>query len=639
MKLSSVEIDGYRRFNKKQFLHVDCRLVALVGPNEAGKTGILQALESLGTRTPFKTDGPSQDVSYGSAFPPDHALITFKFLLDDEDKAALTEVEEAAAARWLVVEKLVDGQERLLIYPAITRNFELRKTLLDQLPADRDSTTFSTLVSALAQRVDTLASETIELMKTLLEASTNSSYEHEPWAQTIPLLIDSETKKHPSERANAILRKRVPQFIQFKDQHRELSPQYDLREFFNANRPIPEALKNLVEVAGLSLRNLFQAGESGHDGKVSTLETMANDRLKEKMRAAWSQANVSIVFRLSNGVLKILIRTANSGFESIAERSLGLRQFVALFAFVMRSRAETDRNTVILIDEAESHLHYDAQADLIQMLAKQELADKVIYTTHSIGCLPEDLGSGVRLVCTTGDTTSEIRSKFWTADRIGLSPILFGMGAATMTFIPIRYCVLTEGPTDFLLLPTMLRQATKLEVLGYLVSPGLAEIEKDEIKLIQNDGSKVLYLVDGDEAGTKIFNMLVSDEQRRPFVLQLTNGKNALCDLEDFLSKEIYVAAINEELERSGIPDRLAVANLPEVMRPAAVKAWFKDKKVQEPNKVDIAYRILDKVRELETEDAPALLDVDNVGALKKLHEVIVNKLADRIKSKRAAAD
>lgn len=641
MKLVSVDIDGYRRFNKKQTLHLDCRLVALVGPNEAGKTSILNALESIGSRVPFKSDGPSQDVSYGSVLASDHPLITCKFLLEAGDKAALSEVEEAAGATWLILEKLVDGQERLIIYPRVTRKFELRNTLRDQLLAStQDSTTFSNLISALEQRdVDTLGAETIELLKTLLEASTGSGYETEPWALTIPLLIESETKKHPNGRANEVLRRRLPQFILFKEHHRDLAPQYDLRVFFNENKPIPEALKNLVEVAGLPLRELFQAGESNHDGKVSTLETVSNEKIKEKMAAAWSQANVSIVFRLSNGVLKILIRTANSGFESIAERSQGLRQFVALFAFLMRSKTETDRSTVILIDEAESHLHYDAQADLIQMLSKQELAEKIIYTTHSIGCLPEDLGAGVRLVRTTGDTTSEIKSKFWSADKIGLSPILFGMGAATMTFVPIRYCVLTEGPTDFLLLPTMLRQAAHVESLGYLVSPGLAEIKKQEIKLIQNDGSKVLYLVDGDESGTEISNMLASDELRRPFILQLANGKGTACDLEDFLSKEVFVAAINEELARSQVPDRLAVEDLGEIMRPATVKAWFRHRNLQEPNKVDIAYRILDRVREWEPGDGLPLLDADNIGALRRLYETITGKFAEQIKSKKVAAE
>jgi predicted ATP-dependent endonuclease of OLD family len=53
---------------------------------------------------------------------------------------------------------------------------------------------------------------------------------------------------------------------------------------------------------------------------------------------------------------------------------------------------------ILLLDEIETHLHYDAQADLAQMLAKQEIVAKVIYTTHSMGCLPEDLGTGVRFI-------------------------------------------------------------------------------------------------------------------------------------------------------------------------------------------------------------------------------------------------
>ena len=114
------------------------------------------------------------------------------------------------------------------------------------------------------------------------------------------------------------------------------------------------------------------------------------------MENRWSQPEVTIYLRLSNYQLHILIGE-DSQFENIERRSDGLRQFVALLMFLTHKPSYSIK-PILLIDEVEIHLHYDAQADLVQTLAEQEIAEKVIYTTHSIGCLPEDLGMGVRVV-------------------------------------------------------------------------------------------------------------------------------------------------------------------------------------------------------------------------------------------------
>ena len=96
--------------------------------------------------------------------------------------------------------------------------------------------------------------------------------------------------------------------------------------------------------------------------------------------------DVRVYLHVDGTVLHIFARNAGGRLIPIAERSAGLRQFVALLAFIEHEAADED--VILLVDEAEAHLHYDAQADLVRVFSKQTVADKIIYTTHSAGCLP-----------------------------------------------------------------------------------------------------------------------------------------------------------------------------------------------------------------------------------------------------------
>ena len=83
----------------------------------------------------------------------------------------------------------------------------------------------------------------------------------------------------------------------------------------------------------------------------------------------------------------------------------------------------------------------------------------------------------------------------------GFRPLLLRMGASTAAMTPHRFAVMTEGVADFILLPSLLRDATGKEALKYQVVPGIAQASGNEIQQTDSESDIVFYLVDGDDGG------------------------------------------------------------------------------------------------------------------------------------------
>jgi predicted ATP-dependent endonuclease of OLD family len=321
-------------------------------------------------------------------------------------------------------------------------------------------------------------------------------------------------------------------------------------------------------------------------------------------------------------VLHVLIENEQRECTNLDDRSDGLRQFIALINFLESEHA--DQKPILLIDEAETHLHYDAQADLMNMFAKQTLVSKIIYTTHSAGCLPEDLGYGVRCISPIrGTEKSEIKNWFWQDSCPGFSPLLFGMGASSLAFVPLRKAIFVEGATDMLLLPTMFRQVTNKSFLGFQIAPGLSVAANSDLSLLENEAPKVAFLTDNDGAGETLTKQLKNAKVEESRIFSLPGEKGTV--LEDCIRKELYLEAVNNELlhwnQNSPI---MSLEDLPDINRPNAVKSWCKAQGIDPPEKRVIAYHLLDFAN---GERQDFLVRADLKEAFEELYKNLTNRL------------
>lgn len=634
MRLGKIRVNGFRKLVESECT-TPGKLIAFVGPNEAGKSSLLQALLTL-------EDDEEDAIALGdrpraTSVSDDASAVECWFRLSPDDVNDVKAFGSPVTPIWYVVSKAYGGQLSHRMEPRLPRDLSSRRAAEQVLRRFVGTRAASALKRAETDDDDAQLGDHLDGTLNMIEGSgASSADEHEIVRALIAGLRDQGSRglgaqaaarldewlrdaegKPPESLATALMWRRRPRFVLFGPQARTLKSDYDLNAV--ADEP-PAALRNLALVARLDLPALRDAVARQDSGAYVTATEEANARLRDVFTEAWQQSPVVVRLHLDSILLRVMVSNVAGGYSSIAERSDGLKAFVALTAFAAQE-TDSGRPLILLIDEAEQHLHFDAQADLIRMLERQGLAMQVLYTTHSPGCLPADLGTGIRPVIPADDGgRSSVSSSFWTGGR-GFYPLLLALGAGAAAFAPSRYAVLSEGPSDMLLLPSMIREALDVQRLDYQVAPGIAESNWAQLLDLELEAARVAYLVDGDSGGEAHTDRLqqagVEDER----IVRL-GGANSGLTLEDLLSEDAYLAAVNETLERVFGPDAGAVraSDLSSNSRGTAVDRWCTARGLPKLSKTVVASMLLER-------GPTALLPVSSRRILVRVHRELCEAL------------
>jgi predicted ATP-dependent endonuclease of OLD family len=281
---------------------------------------------------------------------------------------------------------------------------------------------------------------------------------------------------------------------------------------------------------------------------------------------------------------------------------------------------------IVLIDEAETHLHYDAQADLVNVFTTQSLAAKVIYTTHSAGCLPQDLGNGVRAVVPLqGIERSTVRNSIWVDGAVGFSPLVYAMGATAFAFLPARNVLIGEGAIDAMLYPTLFREASGRKSLSFQVVPGLAETAPARFLSLGAEGGTVGFIADGDQDGQYYQRELERQGIDADVIFGLDKIFEESLTLEDLIDAEHFCAAINMLLQTyQQATFMYSPSDLPKTERMATLARWCQSKGLSPIDKRDLAQALLNMKSEAAREASELqLIDTNSVSQFKELYFAI----------------
>jgi hypothetical protein len=636
MWLSDCWIHGLRRFGgeRSHRVRIDAKLVCLIGANEAGKSTILYALElAQGSE-----EIPAPDKTRRERIPDQQRLVDLRFRLDDADKAALSTIPRDADGpqdvQWFGVVRYANGAHGYYTDPKLVRDGALRRSLRPAL-ADRvltwwpesseandeddvsgspeptfapeDAGRVSRLTEALASDESNLDQSVLQDLREL----ANEIEAHEPdLAEVLTRLADVEATDAPDQQARELLLGRMPQFVRFDDEARLLDSEYDLNA---ADMSPGKALGNFIRLAGLDVASLLAAIVAGDTGQVQDIKDAANRELQRQMEAWQQEPPIRVSIDTEGPLLRIHVKSGTGPTMQFRERSDGLRQFVALIALT----AQYDHRVrpILLIDEVETHLHYNAQADLIEVLTKQTAAAQVIYTTHSAACLPEDLGLGVRVVeGIEQKTASTVRQNLWQAKHPGLGSLLMAMGASSLVYVTLRPGVIAEGVSDLILLPTLIREATGKDSLGFVVVPGASSTPPEKVAGLDLQGVRTAWVLDADDSGRKRRQELIDGHIPGKRILLITEEGDL--EIEDLITADAYTAAVGLYLADIGAEATFLKDELPSepCKRPEAIDAWCETRNLRAPGKTAIANKLIDLA------GSQPLLAEQHVATVRGLH-------------------
>lgn len=332
MKLQSIQIQNYRSIEDVTFDAMSFsgnKTYALIGINEAGKTSILKAI-SLKEKLHLLTGKDFRDKEKP-------VEIIFKYQLDKEDLIYLNE-------------KIISG--------ILLKEGEVYSDVLSTEVTITTSVTTSDLTP---------------------KNTVSFSLDEKPEVRTY---LETNESSYILGLSHKII-------FWTAEQRYLISDPINLSNFAGNPESISIPLLNCFKIASIVDIKQKIAQLNGDSTEVEALEELLGSKVTEHIKNVWGNHKIKITFKISDGLINFHIKDEEAGTKSktVDQRSDGFKQFISfLLTISAQSKVNELTNTIILLDEPETHLHPQAQEFLLGELIKiteVETKNIIIFATHS----------------------------------------------------------------------------------------------------------------------------------------------------------------------------------------------------------------------------------------------------------------
>jgi AAA ATPase domain len=553
MKLKTARIQNYRSILDTGTFDVETAKTIFVGPNEAGKTAVLQALQQINPPEGVKKldalrDYPRakyNDITTKKVLPKDVAVATVTFALDDDDLAALP-TSMRMIKTYSVTRYIANNASHFIVgAPSLPKLGDVKKDLvrlaahIDGKSAVIENGARSTIKT---DKLNILLASLNEEM-TLTEAK---SAELKLWVdQQIPQADESEDTRIDrllsllsiaKDYATALktLDSRIPIFVLFSNYFR-VRPLIHLDHL--ASRLESNILddeqydygnKCLLQLLGFTARDLSNLGrvQEPQANQPQALQTYrdqldnrkyqlnaASVQLTNEIRSVWKPSSTRpeadrLRVEADGQYLKVVVEDELGVEIELDQRSEGFQWLVSFFVVFFAEAVDKHENAILLLDEPGMSLHALKQREFRETITRLSVNNQTLYSTHSPFLVGPNELDYVRVVeLNDRKTGTKVHTTITSSDPAGLLPLQEALGydLAQSLFAQQRNLIL-EGLTDEWYLQGVAELladsgGAKLNDKIALVTAGTAGKVVYFATILHAHSLKVAALLDSDTAG------------------------------------------------------------------------------------------------------------------------------------------
>ncbi|RWC26891.1 MAG: OLD family endonuclease [Mesorhizobium sp.] len=614
MRLKKARITNYRSVKDSGWVDFEPNKTILVGPNEAGKSALLKALQQINAPSDIGgfdalrdyPRGNYNDITAKRAKPEEIDIAVAHFELEADDKQTL---EQEFQSVTYVFGRRLDNTwwHSLEGVPERGTTEELKK----------DLARFAAHVDGRQKEGEVLSSKELE---GILANYKDGNYwiQNElatsliTWLEKFYALVDETNEKEEerydellarckyTDRRNAVLavlRKALPVFVLFSNYFR-VRPLIHLDHL--ATRLEQKLLDDaqydygnqcLLKLLGFTARELSNLGKAV---EPSATDVEAQKKYRDQLDNRSYQLNAASV-RLTDQIVKVwnpsperaeasrLRITADGQYLKVVvedglgveieldQRSEGFQWLVSFFVVFFSETEDKHSNAILLLDEPGMSLHALKQRDFRKTISMLSESNQTVYTTHSPFLVGPDELDLVRVVeMADRRVGTKVHTTITAADPAALLPLQEALGydLAQSLFAQQRNLIL-EGLTDF----WYIEATSEMLRLG-----GVADLNEKIALVSANTASKVVYfatilvahnlkvaaLLDSDNAGDQAATQEVLvhrlGAKRILRTMDFTVPPRPKAEIEDLLRDVLIPLAANE----LGIDVTAEVAATPE---------------------------------------------------------------------------
>jgi predicted ATP-binding protein involved in virulence len=556
MKLKAVRVSNYRSIKDTGWVDVETLKTILVGPNEAGKTVFLRAMQQLNPPSDAPQYDPLRDfpradynqIQTGQVDPNKSNFVEGIFELEEAEKKSLPPEFNSCkyhCGRYMSNEfwnRLEDAPEPPNLGDITSDLVRLAAHADKQYNAEPESeqqkNKFSNQIKALREKYpddSAVIEECAVSIKAWLE-------------EALPHIDESnvkEVKRHEAltakagikdQRNNIVssLKKRLPIFVLYSNYFR-VRPIFHLRHL--ADRSEKGLLDDdqydygnlcLLKLLGFTARQLSDLGSTAEpinkndeswnnyrsklDGRSYQLNA-AGVRLTNEIRNIWnpdkdkSEANTLRI--IADGQYLKVVVVDELGVEvELDQRSEGLQWLVSFFIVFFAEADDQNNNAILLLDEPGLSLHALKQREFRNTITRLAEKNQTIFSTHSPFLVGPDELDFVRVVEMKDRINgTKVHTSLTAEDPAALLPLqeAFGYDLAQSLFAQQNNLVL-EGLTDYWYVDAtaQLLRAAKItnlnEKIALVPAHGAGKVVY-YATILHSQKLKVAALLDSDAAG------------------------------------------------------------------------------------------------------------------------------------------